>query len=169
VDGPVETLELPDGRFLHRFADGRELVTGTWRPHPHPVAGCEWLGAHRTAPRPRLRHARPAADTPSPAEVRAVALLESLLDPEQLRDYRATGSFWVPTPSGPVRLGRLYALVHRPDDAPDIERVLCVVPHAHRELPLADIWANLLLMLAVEPSEFFRVARLQEVRRRRWP
>ena len=75
----------------------------------------------------------------------------------------------MPTPSGPVRPGRLYALVHRPDDEPDVERVLWVVPHVHRELPLADIWANLLLTLAVEPSEFFRVARLQRVRRRRGP
>jgi hypothetical protein len=45
--------------------------------------------------------------------------------------------------------------------------VLCVVPHAHGDLPLADIWTNLLLTLAVEPLEFFRVARLRDVRRRR--
>jgi hypothetical protein len=105
--------------------------------------------------------------TTSPADARAVALLESLLDPEQRRDYQRTGGFWVPTPFGPVRLGRLYALVHRPTHRPDREHVLCVVPDAHRDLPLADIWTNLLLTLAVEPLEFFRVARLQRVQRRR--
>ena len=164
---PLETLELPDGRHLLVFADGREVVAGVWRPHPHPVAGWEWLGGHRTRPRAAARRARAVATAPSAADGRAVALLESLLDAEQRRDYRRTGGFWVATPFGPVRLGRLYALVHRPIRRPDHEHVLCVVPHAHRELPLADIWTNLLLTLAVEPLEFFRVARLQQVRRRR--
>jgi hypothetical protein len=163
----VETLELPDGRCLVVFADGREVVTGVWRPHPHPVAGWQWLGAHHAERRTAPRAARSPAPAPSPADQRAVALLESLLDAGQRRDYRRRGGFWVPTPFGPVRLGRLYALVHRPTHRPEHEHVLCVVPDAHRELPLADIWTNLLLTLAVEPREFFRVARLQSVRRRR--
>ena len=162
----VETVELPDGRRLLVFADGREVVTGVWRPHPHPVDGWQWLGAPRAEQRPAPRRSRPHTTGPSPADERAVALLESLLDANQRRDYRRTGGFWVPTPFGPVRLGRLYALVHRPLHRPEHERVLCVVPHAHAELPLADIWTNLLLTLAVEPREFFRVARLQDVRRR---
>jgi hypothetical protein len=57
-----------------------------------------------------------------------------------------------------VLLGDLYALVHQPINEPGIERVLCVVPDRHTELPLADIWVNLLLVLAVEPDAFFRVA-----------
>ena len=168
MDQPaVETLELPDGRRLLVLADGREVVTGVWRPHPHPVEGWQWLGTPRTERRVARASTRPRSPTPSPADARAVALLESLLDAGQRRDYRRTGGFWVPTPFGPVWLGRLYALVHRPAHRPEHEHLLCVVPDAHRELPLADIWTNLLLTLAVEPHEFFRVARLQDVRRRR--
>ena len=63
-----------------------------------------------------------------------------------------------------MRLGQLYALLHRPVDQPRVERVLCVVPDRHLELPLADVWTNLLLTLAVEPDTFFRVAVLQGVR-----
>lgn len=98
------------------------------------------------------------------AEQRAVALLRSLLDDGQRDDYDRTGGFWVPTPRGPVRLGRLYELVHRPVDAPGRERILCVVPRRYRDLPRADLWTNLLLVLAVEPDAFFRVAVLRAVR-----
>ena len=34
------------------------------------------------------------------------------------------------------------------------------------ELPIEDIWSNLLLVLAVEPDEFFRVANNRGIRRR---
>lgn len=170
--------ELPDGRRLVVFADGREVVVGVARARPHPVAGWDWIRRPPPPPaRPRAPigrgharvqiggvRARPAID-PS-AEARAEALLISLLDPDQQRDYHRTRGFWVPTPRGPVRLGRLYQLVHRPDDRPDVERVLCVVPRTHADLPRADIWTNLLLTLAVEPDRFFRVANLVEVRPR---
>lgn len=195
----VEVDDLPDGRRMVMFDDGSCVVVGRAQRHEHPVAGWDWLGAHRRgAPAPRrrttgasTRSARPtrrtgwsaaaraaaAADLarvhttrpPGPgtaAHQRADALLRSLLDPTQAEDYRSTAGFWVDTPQGPVRLGRLYHLVHRPVDQPHLERILCVVPRAHTDLPLPDVWTNLLLTLAVEPDEFFRVANLVGTRAR---
>lgn len=100
---------------------------------------------------------------------RAENLLRSLLTPSQLEEWRATRRFWVDTPRGPVQLGELYSLVHRPIDDPGIERVLCVVPDRHTYLPDADIWSNLLLVLAVEPERFFSVAIERGRRSRRRP
>ncbi|HEU5301286.1 MAG TPA: hypothetical protein VFW06_03500 [Acidimicrobiia bacterium] len=178
----VEVEQLPDGRQLVVFADRREVVVGVARPRPHPVAGCEWISRPAPAPRARPRRAPTAGprrgrvrvlpDDPESivrrdrardrarelAARRAEKLLRSLLDPLQQADWEANRGFWVATPRGPVRLGHLYALVHRPDDDPDREDLLCVVPHGHQRLPLADIWSNLLLVLAVDPDEFFRVA-----------
>jgi hypothetical protein len=181
----VEVEELPDGRRLVVFADRREVVVGVARPRPHPVAGCEWLSARPPVPeRPRVRSApHRRAETRSrgtrasthsrqwftrAAHERAEQLLCSLLDPEQRSDWEQHRGFWVETPRGPVRLGRLFNLIHRPDDEPDQEQVLCVVPDAFHELPIADIWSNLLLVLAVEPDEFFRVAVLRGTRARPW-
>ena len=170
MDGPDVVLDepLPDGRRLVVYSDGSEVVVGRAGPRPHPVAGWEWLGRHPTPTRYRvlLPSTRRAVVSPE-AERRAVELLRSLLDDPQRLDYDLTGGFWVPTPRGPVRLGQLYALLHRPADQPRVERVLCVVPDRHLELPLADVWTNLLLTLAVEPDTFFRVAVLQGVRTRR--
>jgi len=103
------------------------------------------------------------------AERRAEELLRSLLDPSQLDDWESRRCFWVDTPRGPVRLGVLYKLLHHPYDQPDLEHTLCVVPDRFQELPIADIWSNLLLVLAVEPERFFRVAIHQGTRRRRAP
>ncbi|MFO7589891.1 MAG: hypothetical protein R6X23_03215 [Acidimicrobiia bacterium] len=177
----VEVEQLPDGRRLVLFADRREVVVGVARPRPHPVPGCEWISRPTPAPRARPRRS-PLARRPRAVRVlpdhrasivprgrdrdrardaaarRAEELLCSLLDPLQRADWDATRAFWVETPRGPVRLGRLYELVFRPNAAPDREDVLCVVPHGHERLPLADIWSNLLLVLAVDPDEFFRVA-----------
>ncbi|MFA5885975.1 MAG: hypothetical protein WDA60_19145 [Acidimicrobiia bacterium] len=163
----VLDLELPDGRHLVVFADGREVVVGRAGARPHPVAGWEWLDRPPTRPRTnaalptprRLPRVTPAADR------RARELLESLLTEEQRDDYRRTGRFWVPTPRGPVRLGELYRLVHRPVDRPHLEHVLCVVPRTYADLPLPDVWTNLLLTLAVEPDRFFDVAVFQGARR----
>lgn len=187
----VAIEELPDGRRLVVFADRREVVVGVPRPRPHPVPGVDWLWV-RPAPSPRPRTQRPptpgrrrpirtlpdARDSIVPgsrsprrvspdAERRAEELLRSLLDDEQRADWDANRGFWVETPRGPVRLGRLYALVHRPVAEPHREHILCVVPQRHHELPIADIWSNLLLVLAVEPEEFFRVAIRQGTRTRR--
>jgi len=165
----VAIEELPDGRRLVVFSDRREIVIGVVRPRPHPVPGVDWLWA-RPPPSPRARPRRPPRPSPRPdaraAAQRAEGLLCSLLDPLQRADWDANAAFWVETPRGPVRLGHLYSLIHRPHDRPDQELILCVVPHAHRELPIADVWSNLLLVLAVEPEEFFRVAILRGSRRR---
>ncbi|HUV11698.1 MAG TPA: hypothetical protein VMX12_12045 [Acidimicrobiia bacterium] len=184
----AEVEQLPDGRQLVLFADRRSVVVGVARPRPHPVVGCEWLWEHPPLPpaRPRrtppARPRRPVRTLPDDrdsivpgnrsrrrptAEVtrRAEALLCSLLDPMQRADWDARGAFWVETPRGPVRLGELYWLLHRPYDEPGWEHALCVVPHGYEELPIADVWSNLLLVLAVEPEEFFRVAILQESHR----
>ena len=177
----VREEPLPDGRRLVVYADGHEVVVGRAGPRPHPVAGWEWLGPHPARPTPpRVRprtetgtRARTAAPTPPrrarvtpAAERRARELLESLLTNEQRADFWRSGGFWVPTPRGPVRLGELYRLVHRPIDRPGVEDVLCVVPRVYGDLPRADIWTNLLLTLAVEPERFFSVAVRQGTRRR---
>jgi hypothetical protein len=166
---------LPDGRRLVVCADGREEVVGRAGPRPHPVSGWSWLGPHPAQPPPPRARTRPAPPPIGPrrrpvvspaAERRARELLESLLTEEQRDDYRRTGRFWVPTPRGPVRLGELYRLVHRPIDRPGVEDMLCVVPRSYADLPLPDVWTNLLLTLAVEPERFFAVAVLQGTRRR---
>jgi hypothetical protein len=188
----VAIEELPDGRRLVVFSDRREIVVGVARPRAHPVPGVDWLWARPpSSPRARPRHTtapgsrrpiriladerdsivsrtRSARRVTRAAEQRADELLCSLLDPLQRADWDVNAAFWVETPRGPVRLGHLYSLIHRPHDRLDQELILCVVPHAHHELPIADIWSNLLLVLAVEPEEFFRVA-IQRGSRRRAP
>ena len=163
----IESIDdLADGRQLLVLVGGGELVVGAARPYPHPVAGCEWISARPCAR--RVGRAAPLRRPGGPAaRVRAEALLESLLQPAQLADWQTTRHFWVDTPRGRVLLGDLYALVHQPADEPGIERVLCVVPDRHTELPEADIWVNLLLVLAVEPDAFFRVAVQRGLRVRR--
>jgi hypothetical protein len=107
------------------------------------------------------RQVRALAFTPL-AERRAVELLETLLDEVQTAHWRRWGSFWVDTPRGPVRLGKVHDLRFRPRHRPGEEWSLCVVPAGTR-LPIGDVWSNLLLVLAVEPARFFKVA---NVRRR---
>ena len=81
----------------------------------------------------------------------------SLLTPEQRSTWRAGRVFWVPTKRGPVRLGVLGDLRYRPLSRPGTELSLCVVP-TERDMPLADVWVNLLLVLARQPDRFFAVA-----------
>jgi hypothetical protein len=93
------------------------------------------------------------------AEAKAGALLESLLSPRQLEEWRREGHFWVSTPAGSVRLGRLYQLHFRPRPS-GRELLLCVVPvePERHPMPEADVWANLLLMLHDDPWRFFATA-----------
>ena len=136
---------LPDGRRVMTFDDRgtrKEFVFGlTVKPAP-------------------------ATARVSLPDRRANELLESLLDAEQLESWRGDGTFWVESRRGPVQLGRLYALLHHPIDRPDDEVVLCVVPEGHGTLPRADIWSNLVLVLATCPDAFFDVANVMGVRRR---
>jgi len=90
------------------------------------------------------------------AECRAASLLESLLDADQLAEWRSTATFWVDTPRCKVRLGRRYDLRHIPPNG--AERSLCVVADTDTYLPAGDEWATLLLWLRTDPDHFFRVA-----------
>ena len=183
----IDVEDLPDGRRLLVLENGDVLVAGKAQPRPHPIPGFEWLvppggrvtPKRRPATRPRSpglprfstaptvdRSAPGPRDLTEAAIIRAEQLLDSLLTPSQFADRQFTGCFWVDTPRGPVRLGHLYAIRHFPINAPNTERILCAVPVRHLELPPADIWANLLLMIAVEPDAFFDIAVLVKVRRR---
>lgn len=95
----------------------------------------------------------PFFETP---EFKAQSLLESLLSVEQLEDWRTRRRFWVPTPRGKVELGKLYNLSFQ--DSSGTNLIICVEPEACFELPEADIWTNLLLMLRADPEHFFDVA-----------
>jgi len=90
------------------------------------------------------------------AHHRATALRESLLNERQLATWRTYRRFKVDTPYGCVELGRLYELAFQRNDGESF--VLCVVPQRHTDLPMPDIWANLLLMLTHSPEHFFKVA-----------
>jgi len=98
------------------------------------------------------------------ARAKAVALLESLLDESQLHSWRSTKRFKVRTPYGTVELGRIGELKFERSDGRRF--VLCVVPDFYSDLPIADVWVNLLLMLSGSPRAFFDVANYRT--RRGW-
>jgi hypothetical protein len=109
--------------------------------------------------RPQLHtRTRPPSDRTrrAQAEAKAVALLESLLDDTQLQSWRSRKRFKVLTPYGTVELGRIGDLKFERNDGRIL--VLCVVPTYSSDLPRADIWVNLLLVLSTSPETFFNVA-----------
>ncbi len=140
-------LLVPAARILPRAA------TGTGRLSP-PVRRPLRLVDDRVPASPDRRRAE--ADRRAEANRRAEALLESLLDDDQRADWGRRRRFWVPTPVGAVELGRVSDL--RFDDLGGRHLVLCVLPQRSSELPDADIWTNLLLVLRGEPRRFFDVA-----------
>jgi hypothetical protein len=146
-------LLVPVARVLPR------ATTGTGRPES-PVRRPLRLVGDRVPASPGGRQAeanrRAEADRRAEANRRAEALLESLLDDDQRADWLSRRRFWVPTPFGAVELGRVSDL--RFDDLGGRHLVLCVVPQRSSELPDADIWTNLLLVLRGEPRRFFDVA-----------
>jgi hypothetical protein len=101
---------------------------------------------------------RPANHPDSVAE----RLMLSLLDDEQRGQWKANRTFWVDTPYGRLRLGRLYDLYFRPRIGNAL--TLCVVPVDHLSLPRCDIWINLMLALRADPERFFRVANWRPLR-----
>ena len=129
--------ELPDGRLLVELAHPRVLVV--------------------------LRDDARRRRGPDTPEQRATSLFLSLLDQAQRNQWLATGRCWVETPRGLIRLGRLHDLRLRPREWPDEEWSLCVVPRGPA-LPADDVWTNLLLVLAADPDEFFRVAASRKTR-----
>jgi hypothetical protein len=92
----------------------------------------------------------------------AERLMLSLLDDEQREQWKANRTFWVDTPYGRIRLGRLYDLYFRPRIGNAL--TLCVVPVDHLSLPRCDIWTNLVLALRADPERFFRVANWRPLR-----
>ncbi len=100
------------------------------------------------------------------ARRRAEVLLESLLDDRQRADWRRRREFSVDTPFGAVELGRMSNLGFTGRDGRRL--VLCVVPDRPYELPEADVWTNLLLVLRGEPRRFFDVANYWVPGTRRW-
>jgi hypothetical protein len=88
--------------------------------------------------------------------LKASELLESLLTADQRADWQSRGRFWVDTPRGSVELGDLHNLAFR--EARGVRLILCVEPEDSQDLPDADIWTNLLLVLRAEPEHFFSVA-----------
>ena len=107
----------------------------------------------------RLTHDRfvtPEEARRADARHRAEALLESLLDADQRATWRSRHRFWVETPYGPVELGRVSHLRFVAQDGRHF--TLCVVPWNFSDLPDADVWTNLLLVLRAEPERFFDVA-----------
>ncbi len=154
-------LGLPRLRSLDGDAGGRVLFELVGGPHDGALVVVGTPDPPRW-PQPPSRDPSCSTRRPSAvAEAKAAALLESMLDPDQLRSWRRDRTFWVHTRFGPVRLGHLYDLEHLPGNG--TQRRLCVVPRRHLELPIADIWVNLLLVLAHRPQDFFRAAVVRAV------
>lgn len=156
----LELVEDLDRRgLLVRVAggpfEGHVALVMSTTPPPRPDDGRPRARPRRAAPNNPVAVQMAAAKSPRSRRV-AEDLLVSLLDAEQRASWRAHRRFWVDTPRGRVRLGRLYDLRHRPGDG--TERSICVVPVDHMTLPPADIWVNLLLLLRTDPDRFFRVA-----------
>lgn len=189
-------MEVITYTVVERLDDGRLLVEPSGRPGVLVVVGestrapaAARMGYGRTrtpivrggVPRPvdvtrRVRAAqdeveqhreieRQLREAAAAPERRARELFLSLLDPQQRAQWDLYGRCWVPTPRGPVRLGVRHDLRFRPVDRPGEEWSLCVVPQGPR-LPRSDEWTNLLLFLAADPEEFFRVANVQGTGRR---
>ena len=141
-------LGLPRLALLEPVSDGRWIVATA----DGPLTGTLFVIGE-------CRRSDAVGAEPTPARI-AMDLFKSLLDPVQREQWRQHGCCWVPTPRGPVRLGRLHDLRHRPLPATPTERSLCVVPTG-RPMPRGDIWTNLLLVLAADPDQFFRVANVR--------
>jgi hypothetical protein len=178
---------VPSVAVLEELAPGRTLVQivgGTHDGEMVVVMGAGGGVGVRTlswyldgdAP-PELPAAPPPTPPPAPrrraptrrAEAKAGALLESLLSPRQLGEWRRDRCFWVSTPAGSVSLGRLYQLHFRPRPS-GRELLLCVVPvePERHPMPEADVWANLLLMLHDDPRRFFATANWRYVDGGNW-
>ena len=163
---------MPSVAVLEELAPGRTLVQIVGGTHDGEMVVVMGAGGHSgvralswylDGEEPsRLPVAPPAPLDRVPtrgAEAKAGALLESLLSPQQREEWRRDRCFWVSTPAGSVRLGRLYQLHFRPRPSGH-ELLLCVVPLEPKRHPMpeADVWANLLLMLHDDPWRFFATA-----------
>jgi hypothetical protein len=114
------------------------------------------LPRRRGAAATRGRFSAPKPSEEAEANRKAEALLVSLLDHHQRADWERRRRFWVESPYGAVELGRVSHLRFEAHDGSRF--TLCVVPTGVSNLPDADIWTNLLLVLRAEPERFFEVA-----------
>lgn len=114
-----------------------------------------WLDPRPARPTTRAPRRRGQAPSPS-AERRARELLLALLDEDQRESFSNHGRFSVPTPYGTVELGELFNLGFTTTLGERFS--LCVVPTSAAELPICDVWVNLLLVLRAEPKRFMEVA-----------
>lgn len=162
----LRLLEVcPDGRPLVECVggvlDGRHIVLHGARIDFH---GCVLIGhpGAETASRLGVRRDLEATKTAQQkADQRAEELLRSLLDPTQRQSWNRSKQFWVSTPIGRFRLGRLFDIRFRSGKHPAYEYSICVVPEGWEEqrcrpFPEADLWVNLLLTLMHDPAEFLR-------------
>ena len=164
---------MPSVAVLEELAPGRTLVriVGGTHDGEHVVV----VGYCRQAGIRTLTWYLDGDDLPDQAQLRtpesrANELLESLLTPEELQEWRRDGRFWVSTPHGRVQLGQLYQLPFQPRNAAG-DLVLCVVPNEPPRsppMPGPDIWANLLLVLRTDPARFFEVANWRFARGGPW-
>jgi hypothetical protein len=154
---------MPSVAVLEELAPGRTLVQIRGGTHDGEVLVVMGGGAHRDMR--ALSWYLDGEDPPQlwqlqTPEAKANALLESLLSPAQLLEWRRRRRFWVSSPQGKVQLGELYHLPFRPRAA-GRTLVLCVVPDEpinRVRMPEPDVWANLLLVLRNDPARFFEVA-----------
>ncbi len=154
--------DIPDWGALVEVVGGehhgaRVLLVPVARVLPRAVARDEGHLARRRPMAPtRGRLGAPGRSQRAEADRRAEALLVSLLDHNQRADWRRRRRFWVGSPYGAVELGRVSYLRFDAHDGRHF--TLCVVPTGVSNLPDADIWTNLLLVLRAEPERFFDVA-----------
>lgn len=149
-----EIIELfDDGRSRIRLTTG--LLAGRIvMAFPDSGVQSEASGSVRRKPRRK--------ESP---EARAARLLRSLLNAEQRNDWVGRRKFVVPTQFGKLEFGELFNIGFWPSTGGEYR--LCVVPIG-KELPLPDIWTNLLLALKANPTWFFTVANWRRPPDRQW-
>ena len=134
--------EHPDGRIVLRFTQGAmagRTVTA------YSDAYCELPFEPPLSPRQK-----------------AWRLLSSLLDEEQRQTWRTRKTFLVTTAYGAVEFGALYNIGFWPHTPSCSVRGippfrLCVVPAGgYDELPEADVWTNLLVVVRGRARAVFR-------------
>jgi hypothetical protein len=87
------------------------------------------------------------------ADRRAGDLLASVLRPSEQRQWERSGAFWVHTDTGWFRFGTLYDIRFRAARWPWVERSICVVTEGFESRPLADLWAELVVVARAVPDQ----------------
>ena len=146
----VDLLEdLGPAGCLVRLADGTHAGAEVVVPAEH----LERVAVRDERPPPSHRR------RPDPAaESRAEGLLASVLRPSQRHQRAVAGTFWLHNRHGWFRLGALYDLRVRSVRRPWVERSICVVSEGYEHRPVADLWAELVVVLAADPTRVTAVA-----------